>query len=191
MRTAGSPDAFIVINGPQDGAEFPIVDREVKIGQEHECAVRIQLDRNVQPLHAIATATGDGYRIRAASGTLLKVDGKSVGRLRSRLLKAGEVLTVGYTDLVLEIAPDGMARRSKGVKMPSDMTWAVRGMFKGLFGMTDKLGRFLMTIPKFMWRHKFLTIIGILIASQYIPGLNQIVSPIIDRIRSFISQLTN
>lgn len=190
MRTAGSADAFIIINGPQDGAEFPIVDNEVKIGQESDCAVKIQLDRNVQSLHAIASATGEGYRIRAASGAPLMVNGKSVGRMKSRLLRAGEVLTVGYTDLVLEISPDGVSRRSKGVKVQSDLSYALRGGFSGLFKVADWFGRTLVAIPQFMWRHKFITIIGFLIASQYIPGLSQYTGPIVDRIRSFISGLT-
>lgn len=191
MRTAGSPDALIVINGPQDGTEFPLVDSELKIGQEPECAVKIPLDRNVQPVHAVATAAGEGYRIRAASGGALKVDGKSVGRFKSRLLKAGDVLTVGYTELVLEVAPDGMARRAKGIKVPSDIGWAFRGGFKGLFKLSDKFGRFLISIPKWMWRHKFLSIVGIVIAVQFVPGLNQLVNPIINQIRSIISGLLN
>lgn len=191
MRAAGSPDAFIVINGPQDGTEFPIVNNEVRIGQEHDCVVKIQLDRNVQPVHATATATGDGYRIRAASNATTSVDGKSVGRVRSRLLKPGDVLTVGYTDLVLEVSPDGMSRRNKGVKLPSDIGWVVSGVFKGGFTFAGKVGRFIVMIPRLLWRHKFLTIIAILIASRYIPGLAQIVNPIIHQVQSFIRGLMN
>lgn len=184
MRSAGSPDVLLIINGPQDGTEFPIVGQEVRIGQSHECAVDIQLDRNVSGFHGVATATGDGYKIRSASGSPLIVAGKRVGRMNSRLLKPGEVMRVGYTDMLLECSPDGMSRRSKGIKVPTDFGWAIKGVVGGRVPVLDKLGRFISMIPRFAWHNKFLTIILAVMAMKFIPRVDKIVMDIIAQIRA-------
>ena len=184
MRAAGSPDALIIINGPQDGTEFPIVHNEVKIGQDRECAVNIQLDRNVLAQHGVATAAGEGYRIRSTAGAPLIVNGKRVGRLKSRLLKPGEVMRVGYTDLLLECSPDGMARRSKGVKVPTDFTWAIKGTIAWTLRIFDKLGRIIAAIPRFAWHNKFITIILVIIAMKFVPGVEDFVMGLFNRLKS-------
>ena len=83
MRPAGSPDVFIVLNGPQDGNEFPVGAPKIQIGQDNSCMVNLQLDQNVRPIHAIAMATGKGYSIRASTDSHVTVDGKRAGRFKS------------------------------------------------------------------------------------------------------------
>ena len=132
----GYADALAVINGPEDGAEFALTRSPITIGQAADCAVVVRLDNTVQERHATATAMAGGYRIRSAGGPVY-VSGKRTGSVRSRVLRPGEVLRVGYTEFVLECAPGGLASRSRGLSMESDVIWFLRkllGLFTGVIG---------------------------------------------------------
>lgn len=126
MGAPGYPDCFIVINGPEDGTEFPIARAPFNIGQDPSCAVNVRLDTTVRPIHARATLVSDGYRIRSKEGVPVYVNGKPAGTIRSRIVRSGGVIQLGHTLLVLECAPDGLAGRSRGIDTANDFVWAAR-----------------------------------------------------------------
>ena len=126
MKESGVPDSLTVINGPEDGAEFSIVRVPAAIGQDPSCSILIRLDRLVQPIHAHLTAVSEGYRVRCATRAPVWVNGLRGGRARSRILRHGDRLTIGNTELILECAPDGLAHRSRGISTDGDLLWAVK-----------------------------------------------------------------
>jgi hypothetical protein len=126
MRPAGYPDCLIVVNGPEDGAEFPVVRAPFHIGRDSACGANLRLDIAVRPFHALVSVVSDGYRVRRTERAPVYVDGKRAGMIRSRLLRSGGTLQVGDTQLVLECAPDGLASRSHGLVHESDLAWFLR-----------------------------------------------------------------
>ncbi|HIA47413.1 MAG TPA: hypothetical protein EYN96_05450 [Candidatus Hydrogenedentes bacterium] len=187
MRSAGSPDVFIVLNGPQDGTEFPVGASAIQIGQEGSCTVNLLLDQDVQPIHATATAMGKGYTIRATTNSPVIVEGKKATRFKSRVLGSGEIMRVGYTDLMLECSPDGMSSRSQGIALQNDFGWAAKNLVKIAFRILEQLGRLMLLLPKFAMRHWFITIILIVILAGYVPVIGNIFDQIVDRVKSIIA----
>lgn len=123
-------DAFVVVNGPEDGTEFPVVRAPVRIGRDPDCAIHLRLDNTVQNVHAQLGAVSDGYRVRRTTPALVLADNRRVGAVRSRILRDGSVLRVGHTLLMLKCAPDGLASRSHGIVTESDLAWAAAQSFK-------------------------------------------------------------
>lgn len=121
-----APDMLEVINGPEDGTEFPINRAPVIAGRDPGCAVNVRLDESVQPFHARLTAVSDGYRVRRIGPGTLRVNGRKAGVIRSRILRDGGILCMGRTELYLCCAPDGLARRSRGLPTESDFAWCLR-----------------------------------------------------------------
>lgn len=189
MRSAGSPDVFIVLNGPQDGTEFPIGAPAIEIGQDNSCTVNLQLDQNVQPVHAIATAMGTGYTIRANTNAPVFVEGKKATRFKSRVIRPGEIMRVGYTDLLLECSPDGMSGRSEGIPLQNDFAWAAKNIFRSAIGVLEQLGRLVLLLPRYALRHWFITIIVLVVASRYVPGLDRIFGQILNQVKSFVADI--
>tara|TARA_R110001592_G_scaffold138144_2_gene356734 strand:- start:615 stop:1202 length:588 start_codon:yes stop_codon:yes gene_type:complete len=128
-----APDMLEVINGPEDGTEFPISRAPVIVGMDLGCDVNIRLDEAIELFHARLTVVSDGYRVRKIRGGRLSVNGKRAGVLRSRILREGEILEVGNTEFYLRCAPDGLARRSRGIPSESDAFWMLQtGIKRGL-----------------------------------------------------------
>jgi hypothetical protein len=132
MRAAGQPDAFVVINGPEDGFEHTVVRAPFHIGRDETCTVLIRLDKAVAPHQALVTAVSEGYRIRNLGPNRVSVDGKPASMFRSRILRNNGVLTVGHTQLALDCAPDGLAHRSQGIVGESDFGWAVQEALRAI-----------------------------------------------------------
>ena len=133
MRASGEPDAFVVVNGPEDGAEFPVVRAPFHIGFDPSCAVNIRLDTAVRGFGALVTAVSDGYRIRRTDRSPVYVNGKRAGAFRSRIVRSGGSIQIGHTLLCLECSADGLARRSHGIVSESDFGWAVQRVLVGIF----------------------------------------------------------
>jgi hypothetical protein len=127
-------DTLIIINGPEDGTEFPLTRSPLQIGMDSSCVGNIRLDASVQPVHARVSAVSNGYRIRAIAGKTW-VNGKRVGAVRSRILRKGDLLRVGQTSMCLECAPGGLASRSQGIQTESDYVWALRQGVSGLWAL--------------------------------------------------------
>lgn len=134
------PDMLEIINGPEDGTEFPISRAPLTIGSDRSCEINVRLDEAVQRYHVRLTAVGDGYRVRKIHGGVLAVNGKTVGVIRSRVLREGNVLTVGNTEFYLRCAPDGLARRSRGLPVENDLVWTVRVLARKLWDMAWWVG---------------------------------------------------
>jgi len=143
MTPANYPDCFYIINGPEDGTVFPIVRSPFQMGREPACAVNVRLDEAVQPVHARVTVVSEGYRIRRTNTAPVTVNGKRAGAWRSRMIRPGDIVQVGHTQLTLQCAPQGLANRSHGIVTESDVAWAARRAGQGLL----KLGKWLLKLP--------------------------------------------
>lgn len=143
MSMAWHADSFVVINGPEDGTEFPIVRAPLTLGSDPACAIHLRLDAQVRKQHARLTAVSDGYRIRCHGPAPTWVGNKRVGALRSRVVRAGAALRVGNTLLCLECAPEGLASRSRGIVAESDLGWAVRQGLKSSVQASGQVASFI------------------------------------------------
>jgi hypothetical protein len=65
MNAVAAHDTLTVINGPEDGTEFPLTQRSFMAGSNPACAVNVRFDDRVQEIHGRIVAVGDGYRVRA------------------------------------------------------------------------------------------------------------------------------
>lgn len=129
MRAAGQADCFVIVNGPEDGTEYPVVRAPFYIGSHSSCPVQIRLDTDIEDHHALITVVSDGYRVRKTDRKPVLVDGKQAGSLRSRIVRNGGTIQVGSTLIAVDCSPDGLARRSRGIVYESDFGWAAqRGM---------------------------------------------------------------
>lgn len=165
-----APDMLEIINGPEDGTEFPINRAPVIVGSDIGCAVNVRLDETVQLQHARLTAVGDGYRVRKIRGGHLAVGGKKAGMVRSRILREGHILQVGNTELYLRCASDGLAKRSRGLPMESDLVWFIRILGGQCWGALRWLGSFSGRRSRF-WRFLLLTFAVAAAAGYFRPGL--------------------
>lgn len=126
MRAGGQADCFVVVNGPEDGTEFPVVRSPFHIGHDTGCTVTLRLDKGIEDFHALVSVVSDGYRIRKARDKAIYVNGYAAGTLRSRIVRDGGMVQVGQTLLILDCSPDGLARRTHGLPTDSDLVWAIR-----------------------------------------------------------------
>jgi len=137
-------DAFVVVNGPEDGAEFPVTKGQVVFGSEPGCTVSVRLDETVAATHARATVVSDGYLIRASGPSAVYVNGRRAGLVFSRIVRHGGRVQLGGTMLVCRCAPEGLACRSRGIRHANDLAWALRkvsGGFAWLLGRLYKSAR--------------------------------------------------
>ena len=132
MSYEATTDAFVVVNGPEDGAEFPVIKRQVEFGAGPDCSVSVRLDETIADLHARATAVSDGYLIRATGPAPVYVNGRRAGLVFSRIVRHGGRVQLGGTLLVCRCAPEGLARRSRGIRQANDLAWAVRQAGRGV-----------------------------------------------------------
>ena len=126
MKVSEVHDTLTVTKGPEDGSEFALTTSPVFIGKDPSCLVQLQFDVNVRPVHARASVTGSGYRIRSAEGAPVYVADRRAGMIRSRTLRPGQIVRVGYTELVLGCAPEGQATTSSDRWTESDFVWLGR-----------------------------------------------------------------
>lgn len=126
MKISEVHDTLTVTKGPEDGSEFALTTSPVFIGKDSSCLVLLQFDVNVRPIHARASVAKNGYRIRSAEGAPVYVADRRAGMIRSRTLRPGQVIRVGYTELVLGCAPEGLAATSSERWTESDIAWLGR-----------------------------------------------------------------
>ena len=122
----GRPDTFVIVNGPEDGTAFPITQKRFHIGQEPGSHVAIRLDQSVLPFHADVSVVPDGYRFRAAGAAPIFVRNKKAGLLRSRIARHGDTVRIGHTLICVDCAADGLASRSRGLPMESDIVYLAK-----------------------------------------------------------------
>jgi len=168
-------DMLTVINGPEDGAEFSIVRAPFTIGSANSCFVNIRLDSEVTGIQAEGNAVEDGYSIRSMSKAPVYVNGKKTGRSRSQVLRAGQLLKVGATELVLECAQGGLASRSKGIKSGGGGARFAKSLLSGGFKRGNMLlSRVYAYIPRIMWgllkRWKLTIIAALILGYFFVPG---------------------
>ncbi len=59
MKAAGLPDTLTVVNGPEDGTEFALTQREFLIGSDYACSVYLRLDTAIESVHGRACVVAD------------------------------------------------------------------------------------------------------------------------------------
>jgi hypothetical protein len=155
-------DCFIIVNGPEDGTEFPVARTPLYIGRDPGSAVNVRLDSDVDPQHALATAVSGGYRIRATGPKPVVVNGKRIGRLRSAVARSGSTIQVGNTLLCVECSQQGLANRSQGIVTESDFVWAAQKAVKSLVGILHQVINIALIILARVLRSK-LAILAILV----------------------------
>jgi hypothetical protein len=133
MNNAGEPDYFVIVNGPEDGTEFPVVRSPLVIGSDPGATVSVRLDRGVRPKHAQISAVSNGYRVRRSEATPVWVNGKRTGALKSRIVRGGGIIQVGDTKICVQCSPAGLARRSTGIVSESDFAYFARSGLKNIF----------------------------------------------------------
>ena len=125
----GRPDTFVIVNGPEDGAAFPITQNRFDLGKEPDCYVALRLDTSVQPRHAEVSVVSDGYRFRAVGSAPVFVRNKKAGLLRSRVARHGDIVRIGHTLLCVDCSRDGLAKRSRGLPLESDAVYLAKAFF--------------------------------------------------------------
>lgn len=158
MNFATLHDGLEVMNGAEDGTFFPIVRTPAELGSDPNCAVGLGTDAAILPFHARLTPAGSGYRVRRLCGGRVRVNGRGVGRIHSRILGNGDTLQAGNTLFILVCAPDGLAGRSRGMPTDSDIAWVLRAGFSRITGTLGLMFR----IVRRLFRSAISTIITIL-----------------------------
>jgi hypothetical protein len=125
-------DCFEIVNGPEDGTEFPIARAPFDIGADPGCSVSIRLDDAVTRFQARITAVAGGYRVRRIGDAPVWVNGSKAGRIRSRIVRSKDIIKVGRTELCVRLAEGGLASRSYGLPTESDASWAIRALVRTL-----------------------------------------------------------
>ncbi len=173
MNLLGRADQFEVLNGPEDGSRFPVTRTPLDVGADPRCAIHLRLDKGIKKEHARVTVVSDGYRVRSTGNGTVRVNGKRVGRMRSRIVRTGGVLQVGSTLLSMQCADDGLASRSRGMVSEGDLAWALRHLFGGLQRGGMSALRMLLGLPRAMRQHWMLTagIVGAVVFFR--PGLRE------------------
>ncbi|MCC6488803.1 MAG: FHA domain-containing protein [Candidatus Hydrogenedentes bacterium] len=144
MRAAGQAECFVIVNGPEDGTEFPIVRAPFHVGSDTSCPVQVRLDQDVSDLHALVTVVSDGYRVRSTGRGPVLVNGKRAGTLKSRIVRNGGMVQIGHTLLAVDCSPDGLARRSRGIVSESDLGWAAQEGALSLWRFVRRTASFLL-----------------------------------------------
>lgn len=126
MHQEGESDRFEIVNGPEDGTEFPVVRTPQDIGAATHCGIFVRLDPDVRTVHARITVVAEGYRVRRLGNGPVWVDGRRAGLVRSRVVRNGGIVKVGNTELCFCAAPGGLASRSYGLPFESDFGWVLR-----------------------------------------------------------------
>lgn len=124
-----SVDQLVVINGPLDGADYPIVRYATQIGGNGMCDIVVQHDAKAENTIARTVPVRRGYRIRRTGKGRVLVEGKGVGKWRSRTLRQRGVLQIGQTMLVLKLGEGGLSARRMGSLLETDPAWIGRRAF--------------------------------------------------------------
>ncbi len=97
------PDRFVVLEGPHEGAEYPLGDRRLLIGRGEECDIALN-DTSVSRVHADIERDDSGrYKIGdLGSSNGVRVNGMEV---QSTTLYSGDIVELG--DVELQFVPAG------------------------------------------------------------------------------------
>ncbi len=97
---ASLADSLVVVNGPEDGTAHALIRTRLSIGSSRSCDIVIARDDDVEDRHAEAFITLRGYRIRRVHGGV-RLNGNRAARLGSRLLRDGDIVQIGNTELMM------------------------------------------------------------------------------------------
>lgn len=187
MKISEVHDTLTVTKGPEDGSEFALTTSPVFIGKDSSCFVFLQFDVNVQPIHARASVTRHGYRIRSAEGAPVYVADRRAGMIRSRTLRPGQILRVGYTDLVLGCALEGQAATSSDRWTESDFVWLGRAGVSRIVSLGRVLRGLAGRLLKFALEHWLITtILALILLYFFVPQVQEWVDGRVQYVREVL-----
>lgn len=175
MSVTFGADRFVAINGPEDGAEFPVTRSPFTIGNCHTNAVNVTLDQSVERLHCHVTVVSEGYLIRGMGKARVYVDGKRATPVRSRIVRAAGVVQVGQTLLSLETSPEGLASRSRGIGAVNDFRWALETFFSGFLSLLTGLFHVVYALAARLITSKIAVGAALIAAYVFVPQVNYVV----------------
>lgn len=183
----GIYDEFEIINGPEDGAAYPVTRVPCHAGADPECMVHIATDPDVRRLHARITAASGGYRFRLAEGELLEVNGRRAGRVVSRIARAGDVVRAGNTFFAVRCVSEGLANRSRGIAPDSDLTFALGLVLRRLRLWSRMLWRVVRRLCGNLLSLLISALALLALLSFFLPGLRYTVAYYLHVIRQYIA----
>jgi pSer/pThr/pTyr-binding forkhead associated (FHA) protein len=97
------PDRFIVVQGPDVGATFPLTEQKLLVGRGEECQIALD-DASVSRVHLEVIRTEHGLMVLdQGSSNGLRINGTD---LPSAMLRSGDLLELG--DVRLKFVPAGV-----------------------------------------------------------------------------------
>ena len=99
---------FVITNAFGEQSEVTVQGSSVRIGSDPDAEVRIVGDRRMERMHVLFEVTARGKVVLYDTGPPLgiTVNGKPVGGVpRRTTIRAGDRLTVGYTDIEVRAVP--------------------------------------------------------------------------------------
>jgi len=120
-RRPRATKAFLrVVNGPNPGQEYPIIDTYTKIGRDPEYCKIVITERTVSRLHAQIEEKQDGsYYITDQGGiNRVRVDGELLSVAEERILHNGAIIQLGAVKLKFVLS--GSEDKDKTVSLTED-----------------------------------------------------------------------
>lgn len=167
MYAMAGADRFEIINGPEDGTEFPVTRAPFELGSDPGCTVNARMDEEIKLLHARANVVSRGYCVRSLHGAPVWVNGRRAGRIKSRVARDKDIVRIGRTEFMVHLAEGGLASRSYGLPVEGDFRYAMRMVGRALAWLLGFFGRLLSH-----GRIRALLVIGVLVgvACVLFPG---------------------
>jgi hypothetical protein len=107
--------------------------------------------------------------------------------VRSRVLRHGDVVRLGETDLALACHAGGLAQRSRGVRFEHDAVWALREAAGIALAAARRINQFLTATIRAVTRHPFLTAaVALALAYWRLPAVRDGLAPLVDQVRRWI-----
>ncbi len=103
LSTAQLPDRLIIVQGPNVGTVFPLLEQKLLVGRGEECQIALD-DASVSRVHVEVLRTEHGLMILdQGSSNGLRINGAD---LPSAMLRSGDVVELG--DVRLKFVPSGV-----------------------------------------------------------------------------------
>lgn len=103
LSAAQLPDRFVVVQGPNVGTVYPLVEQKLLVGRGEECQIALD-DASVSRVHVEVLRTEHGLMILdQGSSNGLRINGAD---LPSAMLRSGDVVELG--DVRLKFVPAGV-----------------------------------------------------------------------------------
>lgn len=193
------PDNLVVINGPEDGMTHSIVESRFTVGRSRDCTAVVRLDDGVAEQAAEGVRSGDEYLVRALGSSRIQINGRRVGSVRTRVLRDGDVIRVGSTELVLQCAHSGEGApgqaRAHGAGLSAQLGFRIRGAAQTLLRTLGGFSRGVGFVFKRLFRirnARMLLFVFVALAALYalVPPARPLFAPIVRLLGAVFAPIT-